>query len=157
MSEEAAAPAPVVFNLNNWKQKYCNEDVSVSIPWFFEHFDNEKFSIYFCKYKYELNQPMRFMVSNLVGCMIQRLDKMSRFAFASLLIFGNAKPYEIEGIWVFEGQDIPEGIKEGADFELFDYSKMDITNEDTKKVISEFLAWEGDFNGRKDVEGFLFK
>ena len=152
---EQTTPAPVSFNLDEWKRTYSNEDVAVSIPWFFEHFDKENFCCYFAKYNGELNQPMKFMVSNLVGGMFQRLEKQSRIGFASVLIFGNEKPFEIEGVWVFKGTEIPKDVQECPDYELYDWKKLDLTED--KTLITEFLAWEGQFNGRKNFDGKVFK
>ena len=96
MAEEAPAKAPFV--LDEWKRVYSNEEVTVSIPWFFENFDKETHSIWFAKYKYELDQPMKFMCMNLVGGMFQRLERCIKIGFASVLIFGASKPFEIEGV-----------------------------------------------------------
>nr|BAN38538.1 eukaryotic translation elongation factor 1 gamma, putative [Entamoeba histolytica] len=154
-AEGEAAPAPIVFNLDSWKRTYSNEEVSVSIPWFFDNFDAKEYCVYFSKYKFELSQPMQFMVSNLVGGMFQRLERFNKIAFGSVLIFGNEKPFQIEGVWVFKGTEMPKELNDCDDVELYDWKKLDLVAD--KALITEYLAWEGDFGGRKDFDGKVFK
>ena len=154
MAEEAA-PAKPQFVLDEWKRVYSNEEVTVSIPWFFEHFDKEGYSIWFAKYKHELNQPMKFMCMNLVGGMFQRLERCIKIGFGSVLVFGNSKPFEIEGVWVFKGTELPKELLDCDDTELYDWRRLD--TEADKELISEFLAWEGKFNGRSNFDGKIFK
>ncbi|ELP83752.1 hypothetical protein EIN_469660 [Entamoeba invadens IP1] len=157
-TETAEAEAPKVeFNLESWKRLYCNSEITESIPWFFEHFDSEHFTIWFSKYNTPVEMPQRFMVNNLVGGTIQRLDSLSRNGFGSILIFGEQSPYEIEALWVFTGHELPKEFTDCADTECYDTRKMDLNNEADKVIIKEFLAWEGDFGGRKNPDGRLFK
>merc|ERR1712154_271883 len=59
-----------------------------SIAWFWEHFDHENYSIWRGDYKYNDELTMVFMSCNLIGGMIQRLDKLNKNAFASVCLFG---------------------------------------------------------------------
>jgi hypothetical protein len=47
-----APPAVVNFNMDDFKRFYSNEDEAKSIPYFWEKFDPENYSIWFCEYKY---------------------------------------------------------------------------------------------------------
>ena len=44
------------------------------------------------------------MCSNLVSGMLQRLEKLRKTSFASILIVGKDNDASIEGIWVLRGQ-----------------------------------------------------
>ena len=46
------------------------------------------------------------MSSNLVSGMMQRLDKLRKYAFASVLILGKDNDNSISGIWVLRGQQL---------------------------------------------------
>ena len=46
------------------------------------------------------------MTSNLVSGMFQRLEKLRKYAFASMLILGENNNNQIEGIWVLRGQEL---------------------------------------------------
>ena len=43
------------------------------------------------------------------------------------------------------------------DYESYEWKKLDINSPDTKKMVTEFFAWEGDFNGKKFNQGKIFK
>ena len=49
---------------------------------------------------------MIFMASNLVSGMFQRIDKLRKTAFASVLILGENNNASIEGVWVMRGQEL---------------------------------------------------
>ena len=39
----------------------------------------------------------------------------------------------------------------------YSFKKLDVTNQDHKKTINEFLLWEGDFGGKEVADGKIFK
>ncbi len=93
--------------MDDFKRSYSNEDTATkAIPFFWEHFDPEGYSIWRADYKYKEELKMIFMCSNLVSGMFQRIDKLRKTAFASVLILGENNNASIEGIWVFRGQEL---------------------------------------------------
>lgn len=52
--------------MDSFKKVYSNEDESVSIPYFWEKFDKEKYSIWFGEYKYNEELSKVFMSCNLI-------------------------------------------------------------------------------------------
>lgn len=93
------------FDMDAFKRSYSNEDTETkAIPHFWENFDKEGWSIWKCRYTEDLSTYMVFMCSNLVSGMLQRLDKLRKTAFASVLILGTDKNAAIEGVWVMRGQ-----------------------------------------------------
>ena len=62
-----ALPKPTLV-LDDWKRKYSNEETrEVALPWFWENFNAEEYSLWKCDYKYNDELTMTFMSSNLVG------------------------------------------------------------------------------------------
>ena len=55
------------FDMDAWKRCYSNSDADVSMPYFWEHFDKENFSIWRGTYKYSDELSKIFMTCNLVG------------------------------------------------------------------------------------------
>lgn len=54
--------------LDDWKRKYSNEDTrSVAMPWFWEHYRPDEYSLWKIEYKYPKELKLTFMSSNLVG------------------------------------------------------------------------------------------
>ncbi len=47
-----------------------------------------------------------FMVSNLVSGMMQHMEKLRKYAFASVLILGEEDNAAIEGVWVMRGREL---------------------------------------------------
>ena len=62
-----ALPKPTLV-LDDWKRKYSNEETrEVALPWFWENFNAEEYSLWKCDYKYNDELTLTFMSSNLVG------------------------------------------------------------------------------------------
>lgn len=55
------------FNFEDFKRFYSNNDEAVSIPYFWEKFDKENYSIWFGEYKYNEELTQVFMSCNLIG------------------------------------------------------------------------------------------
>lgn len=55
------------FNMDDFKRVYSNEEEAKSIPYFWEKFDPENYSIWFGEYKYNEELSKVFMSCNLIG------------------------------------------------------------------------------------------
>ena len=55
------------FDLDDFKRFYSNNDDSLSVPYFWDKFDKENYSIWRCDYKYCDELTMVFMSCNLIG------------------------------------------------------------------------------------------
>lgn len=54
--------------MDEFKKVYSNEDTEkVAIPFFWERFDREGYSIWYSEYKYSDELQLCFMSSNLIG------------------------------------------------------------------------------------------
>eukprot|EP01099_Mayorella_cantabrigiensis_P007537 TRINITY_DN669_c0_g3_i1.p1 TRINITY_DN669_c0_g3~~TRINITY_DN669_c0_g3_i1.p1 ORF type:complete len:411 (+),score=117.53 TRINITY_DN669_c0_g3_i1:72-1304(+) len=145
-------------DLDEWKRTYSNNDTRpVALPWLWEHFDAEGYCWFFCDYKYNNELQKVFMTSNLVGGWFQRLDKLRKYGFGSVLIFGEEPNLSISGVWLFRGKEIPEEMKVCDDSELYNWTKLDHTNADDKKKIEDFLAWDGFTGVTFSGQGKIFK
>jgi len=149
---------PSKFNLDEWKRTYSNNDTTtVANPWFWVNYDPEGFSIWFGDYKYNDELEKLFMTCNLVAGFFQRVEKLRKYGFGSVIIFGEEPKLEISCCWLFRGQDMPAEMKECDDAEHYTWRKADIKDEATRKLVSSFWSWEGDFGGRKMNQGKIFK
>lgn len=145
-------------DLDEWKRTYSNNDTRpVALPWLWEHFDAEGYCWFFCEYKYNNELQKVFMTSNLVGGWFQRLDKLRKYGFGSVLIFGEEPNLSISGVWLFRGKEIPEEMKVCDDSELYNWTKLDHTNADDKKKIEDYLAWDGFTGLTFSGQGKIFK
>ncbi|XP_068627991.1 elongation factor 1-gamma [Battus philenor] len=148
------------FNMDDFKRCYSNEDEAKSIPYFWEKFDPENYSIWYAEYKYPEELAKVFMSCNLITGMFQRLDKMRKQAFASVCLFGEDNNSSISGVWVWRGQELafPLSPDWQIDYESYDWKKLDPSSEETKKLVQEYFSWSGtDKQGRKFNQGKIFK
>lgn len=148
------------FDMDDFKRFYSNESEEKSIPYFFDKFDAENYSIWYGEYKYneELTKP--FMSCNLIGGMFQRLDKMRKQAFSSMCLFGTDNDSTISGIWVWRGQDLAFKLSTDwqVDYEVYDWKKLDPAAGETKDLVKQYFSWVGtDKQGRKFNQGKIFK
>ncbi|CAD5225759.1 unnamed protein product [Bursaphelenchus okinawaensis] len=147
------------FNMDNFKRVYSNEEPDKSIPWFWENFDAENYSIWYGEYKYPEDLTLTFMSCNLIGGMFQRLEKLRKYGFASVCLFGTDNNSTISGIWIWRGHELAFELSPDwqVDYESYAWKKLDASDEKTKKTVNEYLAWEGDFDGKKFNQGKIFK
>jgi elongation factor 1-gamma len=62
-----ALPKPTLV-LDEWKRKYSNEDArTVALPWFWENYKPDEYSLWQFDYKYNNELGMTFMSNNLIG------------------------------------------------------------------------------------------
>jgi len=147
------------FNFDDFKRFYSNNDVEKSTPYFWEKFDKENYSIWFCEYKYPEELTMVFMSANLISGMFQRLDKMRKNAFGSMILFGEDNKSSISGIWVWKGPELAFTLSPDwqIDYESYSWKKLDANSDDTKTLVAEYFAWEGKFGGKTFNQGKIFK
>jgi len=148
------------FVIDDFKRCYSNEEETVSIPYFWEKFDPENYSIWFGEYKYSSELTKVFMSCNLIAGMYQRLDKMRKQAFASMCLFGEDNNSTISGVWVWRGQELAFTLSPDwqLDYEVYNWKKLDPKSNDTKELVEQYLSWTGtDKDGRKFNQGKIFK
>jgi elongation factor 1-gamma len=143
---------PSKFIMDEWKRTYSNEDTrGTALPWLWNNFDKEGYSVWFCEYKYNKELERVFMTANLVGGFLQRLDKLRKYGFGSMLIFGNDGDLEVAGCWLFRGTGIPGEMTECDDAEHYDWKKADTDDAQTRELINDYFAWDSttQFGGKR--------
>nr|CAG8433188.1 15332_t:CDS:10 [Entrophospora candida] len=143
---------PSKLNLDEWKRVYSNNDTRpVAVNWFWEHFDPEGYSIWRVDYKYNSELTKVFMSSNLIGGFYNRLDRARKYAFGSLLVLGEDNKNEIAGYFVIR-------VSDAADFESYEFKKVDPSDSKTKESFEAFIAWDETLDGKKfaDGKGYAF-
>ncbi|RHZ82847.1 hypothetical protein Glove_103g55 [Diversispora epigaea] len=149
-------PSPL--NLEEWKRFYSNNETRPdAVDWFWKHYDPEGYSIWGVDYKYNSELDKVFMSSNLIGGFYNRLDRARKYAFGSLVVLGEDKNNEIAGYFVIRGQEIPEEVSDAADFEVFDFKKVDHNDAAIRSEFEAFLAWDSTIRGKKFADGKVFK
>jgi len=133
------------FNLDEFKRVYSNEDIKLkAIPYFWDHFDKENFSIWLCEYKYPEDLGLMFQNENLITGMFQRLDKLNKNAFAAVGAFGKSRDAQIQGLWVWRGKELAFSLSDNwqVDYESYDWYKLDPATDATKALVEAFFLHE---------------
>ncbi|KAI9317107.1 hypothetical protein BX666DRAFT_2027201 [Dichotomocladium elegans] len=153
-TEDAAKPTPKPkskldllpkspFILDEWKRMYSNNNTDVAMKWFWENFDKEGWSIWRVDYKYNDELTLVFMSNNLIGGFFNRLELARKYAFGTLVVTGVNNNNAISGYFVIRGQGIPEEVTEAADFESYNFTKIEPAQyEEKKDEIYRYMAWE---------------
>ncbi|CAG8691181.1 21633_t:CDS:2, partial [Cetraspora pellucida] len=149
---------PSKLNLEEWKRFYSNNNTRPdAINWFWEHYDPEGYSIWRVDYKYNDELTKVYMSSNLIGGFFNRLERARKYAFGNLLVLGEDDKNEIAGYFVIRGQEIPEEVTDAADFESYEFKKVDHTDSQVRCNFEDYLAWDGHLDGKKCADGKTFK
>lgn len=151
------SPKPSM-DMDAWKRCYSNEDVSVSWKYFLENFKKEDYSIWAMDYQFNDELTLGFMACNLVSGMFQRLEKLRKHAFGSVLVLGSSNDLKITGVWFWLGHELafPLSPDWQIDYSCYDWKKMDFDNEEDRKKICDYFSGEADY-GKPVVEQKIYK
>ncbi|KNC50796.1 glutathione S-transferase domain-containing protein [Thecamonas trahens ATCC 50062] len=155
-----ASLPPSSFDLAAFKREYSNKDARAdAIPYLWSNFDNDGYSFWFCEYKYNSDLTLAFKASNIVGRFMQRLPNLHDHGFASMLITGSDGNLEISGVWLVRGKELPQHMLDNGDFNHYTFTPLDVSNDEHKTKIEDYLAWDGaSFEAKGDVvEGKVYK
>ncbi|XP_072345984.1 elongation factor 1-gamma-like [Scyliorhinus torazame] len=150
------------FVLDEFKWKYSNEDIcSVALPYLWDHFDKDGWSVWYMDYKYPQELCLDFMSSNLITGLFQRLDGLRKHSFASVILFGTDGDSSISGIWILRGQQLASELNEDwqVTCEPYSWKKLDVDTDECKALINEYFMMEGAFQhvGKPFNQGKIFK
>ncbi|CAM8923154.1 hypothetical protein QQ045_022090 [Rhodiola kirilowii] len=152
-------PSPMI--LDDWKRLYSNTKSNfreVAIKGFWDMYDPEGYSLWFCDYKYNDENTVSFVTLNKVGGFLQRMDLARKYAFGKMLIIGSEPPYKVKGLWLFRGQEIPKFIMDECyDMELYEWKKVDISDEEQKELVSQMIEDHEPFEGEALLDAKCFK
>lgn len=143
------------FVLDEFKRVYSNEDIKTkAVPHFWENFDAANFSIWLCEYKFPENLGLMFQSENLITGMFQRLDKLNKNAFASVGVFGKSRDAQIQGLWVWRGQDLVFPLSDNwqVDYESYDWHRLDSSAASTKALVEAFFLHEDEIQEYKPFD-----
>jgi len=149
---------PTKFVLDEWKRTYSNKDTRTeALPWFWENLDTAGYSLWFCDYKYNEECQKVFMTANLIGGWFQRLDKLRKYGFGTVCIFGEEPKLEVGGVWLFRGLEVPQEMREVDDYDNFSWKKVALEDAVQKALVADYFAWDGSFGGKTFNQGKAFK
>lgn len=76
-------------------------------------------------------------------------------AFGSMIVTGENNKNAISGYFIFRGQGIPAEVTEAADYESYNFTKVD--PQSVRETFNDYLAWDGSNFPGKFADGKIFK
>ncbi|RVW70775.1 Elongation factor 1-gamma [Vitis vinifera] len=131
---------------------------SLFMAGFWDMYDPEGYSLWFCDYKYNDENTVSFVTLNKVTGFLQRMDLARKYAFGKMLIVGSEAPFKVKGLWLFRGQEIPQFvIDECYDMELYEWKKVDLSDEAQKERVNQMIEDQEPFEGEALLDAKCFK
>ncbi|CCF48051.1 hypothetical protein NDA11_006267 [Ustilago hordei] len=146
------------FNLDEWKRTYSNEDTrEKALPWFFEHFDHEGYSIVKLDYKYNDELQAVFQSNNLIGGFFARLEASRKYTMGTLGVFGENNNNLISGVMICRGKDPKSVLEVAPDVDSYSITPLDVSKPEDKKFFEDMMAWEATIDGKAFADGKIMK
>ncbi|KAL3495615.1 hypothetical protein BJX62DRAFT_222544 [Aspergillus germanicus] len=148
--------------LDEWKRQYSNEDTrSVAMPWFWQNFNAEEYSLYKVDYKYNDELKLTFMANNLIGGFHARLEASRKYLFGCQGVYGVNNACVIKGVFMVRGQEALPAFDVAPDYESYDFIKLDPSSEADRKYVEDIWAWDVpvvvDGKELQNADGHVFK
>ncbi|KAI1617499.1 elongation factor EF-1 gamma subunit [Exophiala viscosa] len=148
--------------LDDWKRKYSNEETrEVALPWFWEHYKPEEYSLWKVDYKYNDELTMVFMTSNLIGGFFARLEASRKYLFGAASVYGVANDSVIQGAFLVRGDEALPAFDVAPDWESYEFTKLDPSKPEDKAFVEDQWSWDKpiEVNGKKYdwADGKVFK
>ena len=146
------------FVVDEWKCVYSNEDTRPkAIPWFYENYDPEGWSIWRFDFKYNDELTQVFMSSNQISGFFSRLEASRKYVMGTAGVFGKANDSVIAGVVVLRGHDWKPVLSVAPDIESYNVSPLDLNKPEDKKFWEDMLAWEATVDGKEWADGKILK
>jgi len=132
-------PSPFVFD--DFKKEFLNtkESRQSVMDEFWKKIDYEGYSFWFLQYqKLASEGKVLFKSNNSASFFLQKLDPFRKYTFSAHGVYGEEGNYEIRGVWMWRGLDIPEEIREHDNFPFMTIKKLDPHSESDRKLIEQY-------------------
>jgi len=131
---------PSPFVLDSFKKEFLNTTEKAAVlKDFWEKIDLNGYSFWYLHYKKLPSEgKVLFKTSNSSSFFLQKLDPFRKYTFCVHGVYGVEGNYDVKGVWMWRGLEIPEEIKEHDNYEYMTIKKLDPLNENDKKFITEY-------------------
>lgn len=145
--------------MDAWKVEYSNnKDLSKAMEWFWEKYDAEGYSLWFCDYNYNNENTKLFMTCNAVSGFLQRSEAMRKFAFGVMDVCGaEGSEIIITGCWLFRGDSEKHMIEANPDAEYYTWKRVTELTDENKARIAAYWCNEDELEGRPIADSKVFK
>jgi elongation factor 1-gamma len=120
-------------------------------------YDAEGYSVWFAEYNYNVENTQGFMTSNLVGGFVQRTDAIRKFAFGTMQVLNEEKPFEVFGCWMFRGDSVQPMMDANPDAEYYTWTKADTSDPAVRARINDYWCAYEKVDGKTIYDTKTFK
>ncbi|KAJ5092336.1 eEF1-gamma domain-containing protein [Penicillium alfredii] len=129
--------------LDDWKRKYSNDETREdALPWFWQNFKAEEYSLWRVDFKYNEELKLTFMANNLIGGFHARLEASRKYIFGAQAVYGANYDCVIRGVFLIRGQDHVPAFNVAPDWESYEFTKLDPSKEEDRKYVDDMWAWD---------------
>jgi elongation factor 1-gamma len=129
--------------LDEWKRQYSNEETrTAALPWFWQNYKPDEYSLWLVDYKYNNELKLTFMANNLIGGFFARLEASRKYLFGAAAVYGQNYDCLIRGAFLVRGQEHLPAFDVAPDWESYEFKKLDHTKEEDRKLIEDLWAWD---------------
>jgi elongation factor 1-gamma len=148
------------FVLDDFKRTFSNNPVDVTLEYIEKNFDSAGWAMWYCTYKFNSELTKVFMSGNLIGGFFQRMDRMRKYSFGVVSIYGEdgTGNHDISGFWIVRGQEIPQYMRDECDdVDLYNWNRIQWADFQTEKPkIRAYLVGDP-VDGKPYADGKTFK
>jgi len=152
---------PSTFVMDTWKKTYSNTDnYATALDEFWATFDPAGWSIFRGDYKYNEDNSVLFMTSNLIAGFIQRTEEIRKWLFGTMTIRGVAGKgtMKITAYYLIRGDSIEPLIKCNDDAEFYEWTKVPVpASEEDKKKLFDYWTSDVEFEGEPCLDSRCYK
>jgi elongation factor 1-gamma len=104
---------PSTFVLDDWKREFLNApDRKAVMDEFWGKYDPTGYSLWWMQYqKLPSEGKILFKTNNSSNIFLQQCDTIRKYTFATHGVYGEEGNYDIRGVWMWRGTDIPQEVK----------------------------------------------
>lgn len=128
------------FDLFAFKTLYVNApNKQEALNFLWANWDEKAFSFWYLKYdKLPSEGKKSFLTNNLMNGFLDRADHCRKYCLGVHGVYGDEPDFEIRGVWLWKGIDLLEPLKEHAQFDIYNYIKLDVNKAEDKELITQY-------------------
>ena len=93
--------------------------------------------------------------------MFQRIEKLRKHAFSSVVVGGKANDMNITGLWFWRGNSLAfeRSPDWQIDYEVYNWEKLDWDAPETKAMVAKYWMWDekAEFDGKAFNQAKIYK